>query len=117
MIKGAIGKVVANCMARSTIGGRGGMRIGCLRFSYGSGRNIISTTVMTRLTVAGNTRVIEDRWLKRIIIVANVAILARWQMTGRLDDIRVAVSRGQEWTVMTSFATADNTGVNITDET
>ena len=48
--------------------------------------------------------------------MTDVTILGRWQMTGRLDHIRVTVSRGQEWTVMTTFAATGNTGVNITDE-
>lgn len=37
-------------------------------------------------------------------------------MTGRLDYILAAVSRGQEWTVMATFATTGDTGMNITEE-
>ena len=48
--------------------------------------------------------------------MADVAILGRWQMTGRLDHVRVTVSRGQERTVMTTFTATGNTGVNITHE-
>ena len=57
MIKGAIGEVIANCMARSTIGIRRRMS---WRFTQGPGRNMITAAIMARLTVAGDTRVIED---------------------------------------------------------
>ena len=57
MIKGAIGEIVANCMTRSTIGIRRRMS---WRFTQGPGRNMITAAIMARLTVAGDTRVIED---------------------------------------------------------
>lgn len=57
MIKGAIGEIVTNCMARSTVGSRGRMS---WRFPEGPGRNMITAAIMARLTVAGDTRVIED---------------------------------------------------------
>jgi len=33
---------------------------------------------MTRDTITGDTRVIEDRWIERIVSVTNVTILDRW---------------------------------------
>ena len=57
MIKGAIGEIVANRMARSTVSSRGRMS---RRFPQGPGRNMITAAIMARLTVAGDTRVIED---------------------------------------------------------
>ena len=77
---------------------------------------MISAAIMARDTITGNARVIEDRWYKGNVRMAEVTILSRWQMTGRLDHIRVTVSRGQERTVMTTFAATGNTGVKITHE-
>ena len=57
MIKGAIGEIIANGMARSTVGTRSRMS---WRFTQGPGRNMITAAIMARLTVAGDTRVIED---------------------------------------------------------
>ena len=78
MIKGAIGEIVANCMARSTIGGRGRMRRRrIIRLTQGSSQTIVS--VVTRSTITGDTRMGKNRGhSERIIRVANVTILARW---------------------------------------
>ena len=57
MVKGAIGEIIANCMARSTVGIRRRMS---WRFPQGTGRNMISAAIMARDTITGNARVIED---------------------------------------------------------
>ena len=78
MIKGAIGEVVTNCMARSTIGGRGRMRRRrIIRLSQGPSKYIVP--IVTRSTITGDTRMGKNRGRReRIIRVANVTILARW---------------------------------------
>ena len=61
---------------------------------------------MARGTITGDPRVGKIRGChERIIRVANVTILARWQMACRLKQIRV----GNKSAGMTAFATADNT--------
>ena len=78
MIKGAIGEIVANCMARSTIGGRGRMRrCRIIRLTQGPGKTIVP--VVTRSTITGDTHMGKNRGRRELSIrVANVTILARW---------------------------------------
>lgn len=89
MIKAAVGKIVANCMARSTIGSRVRMRISRLRFSNGSGCKITGTTIMAGGTITGNAYVSEIRCrLERSSgDVAYVTILGRRQMVCCLNYI------------------------------
>lgn len=60
--------------------------------------NRIISSIMTRDTIAGNTRVIEDRWRKHRVGVANVTILIRWQM------VRSLTGSGKHTTIVTAFA-------------
>jgi len=60
MIKGTILEIVTDCMARSTIGSRGRVRIRRLRLSYGSGSNMFTTAIMARFAITGDARVIEN---------------------------------------------------------
>ncbi len=57
------------------------------RCSPGASRNIIHIAIMTRGTITADPSVSKNRWLEGIVSVANVTILARWQMACRLKQV------------------------------
>lgn len=110
MIKTAVLETAANAMARPAISGRHGMKG---RLSQGPGRNIVRTAVMARGAIIEDALVREDGRCERHVGVAEVAILARGQVTRRLQHTR---RRGEELGFVAALATRGVIRVNIAQE-
>jgi hypothetical protein len=73
-----------------------------IRCSSGSSRNMIHIAIMTRGTIIADTRVIENWWDEPVVSVANVTVLASWQMAWRLKG-KWIINKSADMTTFTSI--------------
>ena len=92
MIKGAITEIVANGMARTTVGSRSWMRSRGLRLSYRSNRSIFRTAIVARSTIIDDVGVGKNRGSKCCNRVTQVTVLVSRQMVCCLDNVWSSVS-------------------------
>ena len=104
MIKGGTGKIRAVMTGAAILGG-GNM---CCRHS--SRPQFFMGPIVAAGTIPGDVVVSENRWRERRVGMAEVTILARWEM------VRCGLLRRGESTVVTTFAAAGDIRVSRSQE-
>ena len=84
-----------------------------VRFARRTEHDMVRTAVMTGGTVTGDTGVRKYRWSERIHCMAQFAVLCRWQVAGRLDQLEPVRDKAF---VMTALAAAGDARVHRREE-